>query len=349
MSIPGANKEAKRVLRLRMIILPILFGFGISYYLLQEELSTVGWPSINWTINTLFFIVAIIILAGIRDLAYMYRIRILTDKAISWKNSFNVIMLWEFASAITPSVVGGSGVALYILNKEGLSPGKSTTIVMITALLDELFYVITVPIVILFIGAQYLFPIELQKEILGFTFSVKGIFVLGYVFILLLCLIIIYGIFINPTGFKKLLLKVFSWKPLSRWESKIDSIGTDIITTSQELKSKPVLFWLKAFGATMFSWTARFWVVNFLLLAFTPVGNHLLVYGRQLVMWVIMLISPTPGGTGIAEFAFQGFLADFTPLGLAGLLAVLWRLFSYYPYLIIGVFLLPKWLKKVYA
>ena len=194
-----------------------------------------------------------------------------------------------------------------------------------------------------------MFPIELQKEILGFTFSVKGIFVLGYVFILLLCLIIIYGIFINPTGFKKLLLKVFSWKPLSRWESKIDSIGTDIITTSQELKSKPVLFWLKAFGATMFSWTARFWVVNFLLLAFTPVGNHLLVYGRQLVMWVIMLISPTPGGTGIAEFAFQGFLADFTPLGLAGLLAVLWRLFSYYPYLIIGVFLLPKWLKKVYA
>ena len=66
-------------------------------------------------------------------------------------------------------------------------------------------------------------------------------------------------------------------------------------------------------------------------------------------MWVIMLVSPTPGGTGIAEFAFQGFLADFTPLGLAGLLAVIWRLFSYYPYLIIGFFVLPKWLKRVYA
>ncbi|PCI97759.1 MAG: TIGR00374 family protein [Flavobacteriales bacterium] len=343
------NNKVKELFTAKKIAIPIIIGLGVTAYLLYSKTNWEEFSKVKWSIQCFLWLFIALIMMAIRDLAYMYRIRVLTSKQISWRNSFDVIMLWEFASAITPSVVGGSGVALYILNKEGLSPGKSTTIVMITALLDELFYVITVPIVILFIGTQYLFPIELQKEILGFTFSVKGIFVLGYVFILLLCLIIIYGIFINPTGFKKLLLKVFSWKPLSRWESKIDSIGTDIITTSHELKSKPVLFWLKAFGATMFSWTARFWVVNFLLLAFTPVGNHLLVYGRQLVMWVIMLISPTPGGTGIAEFAFQGFLADFTPLGLAGLLAVLWRLFSYYPYLIIGVFLLPKWLKKVYA
>ena len=343
------NNKVKELFTAKKIAIPIIIGLGVTAYLLYSKTNWEEFSKVKWSIQCFLWLFIALIMMAIRDLAYMYRIRVLTSKQISWRNSFDVIMLWEFASAITPSVVGGSGVALYILNKEGLSPWKSTTIVMITALLDELFYVITVPIVILFIGTQYLFPIELQKEILGFTFSVKGIFVLGYVFILLLCLIIIYGIFINPTGFKKLLLKVFSWKPLSRWESKIDSIGTDIITTSQELKSKPVLFWLKAFGATMFSWTARFWVVNFLLLAFTPVGNHLLVYGRQLVMWVIMLISPTPGGTGIAEFAFQGFLADFTPLGLAGLLAVLWRLFSYYPYLIIGVFLLPKLLKKVYA
>ena len=143
-----------------MIILPILFGFGISYYLLQEELSTVGWPCINWTINTLLFIVAIIILAGIRDLAYMYRIRILTDKAISWKNSFNVIMLWEFASAVTPSVVGGSSVAFYILYKEGIPAGKSTAMVMITALLDELFLIIFAPLFISSVGHFEVFELN---------------------------------------------------------------------------------------------------------------------------------------------------------------------------------------------
>ncbi|MCB0410779.1 MAG: flippase-like domain-containing protein, partial [Flavobacteriales bacterium] len=82
-------------------------------------------------------------------------------------------------------------------------------------------------------------------------------------------------------------------------------------------------------------------------LAFTGVSDHFLIYGRQLVMWVIMLISPTPGGAGIAEFAFNGFLKEFIPIGLAGLLVVLWRLISYYPYLLIGSFVLPKWMKRV--
>ena len=71
----------------------------------------------------------------------MFRIRLLTDNKIKWRNSFDVIMLWEFASALTPSVVGGSAVALFIVNKEIKNIGKATAIVMITALLDELFYI----------------------------------------------------------------------------------------------------------------------------------------------------------------------------------------------------------------
>ena len=109
-----------------------------------------------------------------------------------------------------------------------------------------------------------------------------------------------------------------------------------------------MLYWVKAFVSTCFAWTARYWVVNFIILAFVSVDNHLLIYGRQLVMWVIMLISPTPGGTGIAEFAFNGFLKEFIPVGLAGLLAIIWRLASYYPYIFMGVIILPRWLKRVY-
>jgi uncharacterized protein (TIRG00374 family) len=87
-------------------------------------------------------------------------------------------------------------------------------------------------------------------------------------------------------------------------------------------------------------------VVNLMIMAVIPVADHMLVYGRQLVMWVIMLISPTPGGSGIAEFAFTGFLADFIPLGLAGGLAFIWRLLTYYPYIFVGAIVLPRWLKR---
>jgi len=66
-------------------------------------------------------------------------------------------------------------------------------------------------------------------------------------------------------------------------------------------------------------------------------------------MWIILLVSPTPGGSGIAEFIFSDFLGDIIPnADWAIPLAVLWRLISYYPYLFIGAIVLPRWLSKVF-
>jgi len=331
----------------KRIAIPIAIGFLVAGYMLWDKSNWKSLQQIDWNYEMFGWLLVAVLMMVIRDLAYMYRIKVLTENVLSWRKSFDVIMLWEFASSITPSVVGGSGVAMFILNKEGISLGKSTAVVMVTALLDELFYVITVPLVILLIGTQHLFPIELSKTVFGITLSTKEIFMVGYVFILFLVTLIFYGVFVNPKRLKNSLVKLFSIKILSKWQNKIVKLGDDLIQTSIELKNKPFLFWVKAFGATLASWTARFWVVNFIILAYTDVSSHFLIYGRQLVMWVILLISPTPGGTGVAEFAFNGFLQDFIPIGLAGILVVFWRLISYYPYLLIGAFVLPKWIKRI--
>ncbi|MFH1319072.1 MAG: lysylphosphatidylglycerol synthase transmembrane domain-containing protein [Bacteroidota bacterium] len=320
-------------------------GGGYNKLTYKEVLS-----SINWTWYSTFWMFIALLMMATRDIAYMYRIRILTDNQISWRRSFDVIMLWEFASAITPSIVGGSGIALYILNREGISVGRSTAVVMITAFLDELFYILMVPTILLIIGLTNLFPVELQTEIFGVTLGTKGIFVAGYFFILALTGIIIYAVFFNPRGFKWILLTIFKIRFLKKWRYHAIKIGDDIIITSRELKNKPFNFWLRAFLATFFSWTARYWVVNFLILAFTTVlaYDHLLIYARQLVMWIIMLISPTPGSSGVAEFMFSGFFKEFIPFGLAAGLAVIWRLASFYPYLFIGAAILPVWFRRVY-
>ena len=160
---------------------------------------------------------------------------------------------------------------------------------------------------------------------------------------------ICYAIFFRPRGFKWILLKVFSLPFLRKWRVQAGETGDEIMVTSKEYRHKPISFWLKAFGATFVSWTARFWVVNFIILAFVSVDNHLLVYARQLVMWVILLISPTPGSTGVAELAFSRFLSLFIPLGLAGTLAFIWRFISYYPYLFIGAIILPRWVKRTHS
>jgi len=65
------------------------------------------------------------------------------------------------------------------------------------------------------------------------------------------------------------------------------------------------------------------------------------------VMWLVMLVTPTPGGSGMAEYLFGELLQDFIRNGALALsLAFLWRLISYYPYLLIGSILLPRWLRK---
>ena len=74
--------------------------------------------------------------------------------------------------------------------------------------------------------------------------------------------------------------------------------------------------------------------------------EHLVVFSRQIVMWIVMLISPTPGSSGTAEIVFSSFYGEFLG-GFSNAAALFWRGFYYYPYLIIGFIILPRWLRRI--
>lgn len=316
-------------------------GSGQYERMTQREMLS----QVEWTWYSTFWILMALIATAFRDLGYIFRIRVLSDGHLNWRQSFNVTFLWEFASALSPSVVGGSGIAMFIIGREGIALGRATAIVLVTALMDELFYVIMVPIVFVLVGMDNLFPAQLDHAFWGLP--IKTIFWVGYSFILILVGLIFYGVFFRPRAFKFALLHVFRLRFLRRWRPLVIKVGDDIAITSIELRGKPKRFWAQAFLATIFSWASRFLVINFIAAAFFDVGDHLLLYARQLVMWVILLISPTPGGSGIAEVAFSGFFRDLLPtLGFIGAIAIIWRLFSYYLYLFMGVIILPRWLRR---
>ncbi|MCB9170338.1 MAG: flippase-like domain-containing protein [Flavobacteriales bacterium] len=301
--------------------------------------------SVDWTWQSTLFILLALLATAIRDLGYMYRMRVLTDSSLNWRSSFNVVMLWEFASSLTPSVVGGSGIAMFIIDREGIPLGRSTAVVLVTAMLDEIFYIVTVPLVFVLVGMADLFPQQLDNAFWGLP--IKTIFWLGYAFIVSMTVTVAYAIFFRPRAFKYLLLQVFRWRLLRRWRPAVIKVGDDIIIASKEFRGKHAGYWARSFGATCFSWASRFLVINFIAAAFFPVSDHLLLYARQLIMWVILLISPTPGSSGVAEIAFSGFFRDLIPaLGFIGAVAILWRILSYYLYLFIGVITLPRWLRR---
>lgn len=299
--------------------------------------------SIDWGFHAWFWLfMAFVFMVG-RDLFYMVRIRILTKQQLTWKRSFFVIMLWEFASALTPGVVGGAAVAMFILNREKIELGRSTAIVVITALLDNLFYVFMIPIIFVLIDQNALFP-----ENMSGANSIQFVFWSGFALIFGLCAFLFSSIFLFPNLARKVLGFIFKFPLLKRWREKAQKTGDEIYTTSKELRTEPFSFWLKAFLSTCGSWLSRYLVINALLHAFLSLSlyQHLLLMGKQLVLWLFMLVSPTPGASGVAEFAFSELLSNFTASSLLLVaLAVIWRLISYFPYLIIGSILVPRWLR----
>ena len=332
------------------IAIPIIIGLSAALFLVYQTFDLEAYQKINWHYGMALWLFLSVMMMVVRDLAYMYRIRVLTEKKISWRNSFDVIMLWEFASSVTPSIVGGTAAAFFILTKEKIKAGKTTAIVLTTAFLDELFFITAAPLLFLLVGFDNILPgLDTDMEATFFYGrSIFVIFLIGYGILFVYTLFLAYGLFWNPRGLKWLIVRFTSIKWLRKWRDDAIKIGNDVIVTSNELAQKNWGFWLKAFGATVASWSSRFIMVNLLIMAFINVDEHFYIYARQVIMWIILLITPTPGGSGMAEFIFPAFFSTFLPVGIAASVAFLWRTLSYYPYLFIGAIVLPNWIKRVF-
>ena len=268
----------------------------------------------------------------IRDFLYVYRIRLLVDKQISWFNCFIIIALWEFSSSVTPSVIGGGFIASFLFMHEGISLGRAIAYVMVTATFDNYFFLIMSPI--------------------GFLYSnidstiTEYIYFLSYVFILFYSTIMTLTLFFKPYTLKWIMTKITSIGFLRKYREGAIRNGNEMIEASKVLKQKGVKFWLYILFITLITWLSRYIILNFLIGGYIDcsISEHFEILCRHLIMWVTMLISPTPGGAGLVEYIFNEFyrdvLKDYTII-----ISVLWRLMTYYVYLIIGLLILPIWLK----
>jgi hypothetical protein len=129
----------------------------------------------------------------------------------------------------------------------------------------------------------------------------------------------------------------------------------------------------------MLAWASRFMVLNCLIIAFVAfspnpeVQGHynafmegqlnmetfwqqIFIYARQQAMYVIMAVMPSPGGAGVAEYAFKTFHYDYIPTDLTDIasastlmviMATIWRGLTYYVYLLVGAIVVPNWVSKI--
>ncbi len=335
------------------IILPILFGLvGVVWQFTSEfsSFSEVWLPDYITGYTTLFLLLSILIVM-IRDGAGMLRLWLLSEKKISFAGLFRIRMLYEFTSAITPSAAGGSTLEMLFINKEGVKFGESTAICIVSLFLDELFFVLSFPLMLLILPIQDLFNVNGT-----FMSSILSLFLIGYVFKVIWVIILFVGIFIKPTALAWTIKQIFRIKFLRRWKFAAMRTAADIRVCSRRMRIKPVTFWIQTGGLSALLWIARFCIVNILIMAFSTSADvsflslydNIIVVCRQIITMVVMMIAPTPGGSGFIEVLFENYLGDYVPAAGVVLLLIttMWRLLTYYNYLIIGAVLAPKWVAR---
>lgn len=352
--------------------LAVLVGLTVVIYLFVHDFDLAEFKKIKWTSSVIFWLCMSLVFVATRHLSYMYRLRVVTDKFFSWRKCFELILVWEFSSAVTPTSVGGSAVALVALSQEKLPPGRTTMIVLYTVILDTFFFLSALLLFFSIFGAIMVQPgafnigYLVTKTPWGFWFFV------AYGFMFLYGSLFFYGVFVNATAVQRFLLWVTSFRWLNRFRKAAEKMAKDMDTAADELRHKKPIFHIKSYLATAGAWTSKFMILTCLVMGFVAfssdpdVQGHynalmhddlgfgwglqgVFIYIRQLAMYIIMAIMPTPGGAGAAEFAFQTFHSDYIPNDgtLLLIMTVFWRSLTYYLYLFVGMIVVPNWIRNL--
>jgi uncharacterized protein (TIRG00374 family) len=350
--IPEFSDDSDQVIdsiRRSKIILPIIIGMLVIFYLVYQQLDLEELSRVKWTPITAFWLVVAIISYSLRHLMYSWRLRILSEGDFSWLKSIELVTILEFASAVSPTNFGGSAVAFFLLIQERIEGARATAIVLYTIIADTLFFVVTIPLLYIIFGRIIFIPDDgfmTGWGAMDVTLLIVWLIMAGY------GLLLTYGLFVEPKHLRRLLNWFAKWKIFGSTRNKIKKAAADIETSSREIRFMPISFHAKLAGITLFAWIVRFFTVTAILIALNPsmqqsLMDHIILLGRGEALYAITAYSPTPGGSGVAEIIFGTFYGEYISSGIAVIAAIIWRLITYYPYLILGVIIIPNWLRKL--
>ncbi len=345
------EKDVLSSIDVRKIVLPLIIGVVAIILLMVRNLSLEELKAINWDGRVFFWVGMAILLYIVRHVFYAWRLRLLTDNAFSWLKSMELIFVWEFSSCVSPSSIGGSGVALFFLSQENLSGAKTVSVVLYSMVQDTIYMILSLIALYIILGPIMIRPgMENIGDIDGYGFTFLGVML----FMTAYGSLFFYGLFINPNSIKRMLLAMSKWRIFGRFKRNIRQTALDIVDTSKELSKKSFSYHFKVFVSTTGAWVVRFLTLNCIIIALiaaTPhdFWNQLVIFARGETMHNLTAFVPTPGGSGVTELLFGGFFSDYISEGISSLLALVWRLITYYPYLILGLFVIPNWIRKVVA
>lgn len=342
--------KQNKPLSVKKLVFYFLIIFFIGYFFTKNTLDFGQLTALHWTPLMLQGVLFSALMLILRDVGYILRLRLLTEKEVGLRECIKIILLWEFGSAITPGMIGGKAVAIYMLIKNKIHAAKASSIVLMAILLDEFIFILLFPVFYFLYGKQ-MFQLGTQcpdwlalKSKLPWLDNIKY---MEYTVMLMLLVILVFvgivfvGIFIYPSWIRRLIKSLANHSLLRKWKIGIEEFADEVHHTSIHIRSKKPLFWIQLSLFTLISWIGRYLVGVAIVYGFSSGSiDWMYVYVKQYALWLMFYLPATPGSSGIAEALYMVFYCDSITPGMSGTAAFVWRFMSYYIYLFIGILVL---------
>lgn len=345
-----AKKRRRLPVGLRIAI-PLMISALVVGILLSQNFHPEAFRAFSFTWRSLWGVLLAILAFLVQNFAMAWRYRLLASKEISLKGGLRVQQLMEFTSAATPSSVGGSGILFLFLSTEGVRAGKATAITFSALFLDELFLFLTSFFVILFSASNNPFAdLPILSSGLYVTFNVVTAIVGIW------ALLLFVALFLKPEALTFVVRFCSRLFFLRKYKRKILGLSEELLSASKQISNRSLFFWGKLFLLTVLTWGARFAIAVCLIYGFSSVDVNFLLpehnlftaYLEQIVIWMLSMVMPTPGGSGFAEYMFQGYYGGFfVSMPVALVVAVIWRCLNAYIYFLTGGWLLSLRLSRM--
>lgn len=249
-------------------------------------------------------------------------------------------LAWDFFSNVTPSAIGGAPfAAVYVARDKQISVGESTAFMLFSMLLDQLWFALTIPIVIVASMYMEVIPGALgDVGTAGFMLYFCGM--LGWV------VLFGYATLFRPDVLQHMASRVFRIRWLRRFHDRVEHSMRQLGRRAKILRSQPAAFYVKGFLLTIGTWASRYLLLLFIVWSFYEEFDKILLLFRTAAMTLGSLIMPTPGGAGGIEALYALFIGTLIPSAALAPTLLAWRFLGYYLFVGLGVFLTTHHVQK---
>ena len=246
-----------------------------------------------------------------------------------WRLAFKTVMLGRYYDKITPAAVGGQPAQIMQMRKTGKIPiGMTTAIPIFSMISGQITFIIIAIPVLLFSGLAFKYPVLATTAWIGLLFyAFWPVMVVGTMF------------FPKPTAkfinfIVKILAKIKIVRNRDEAVRKVESEVTEYAKNVKILTKKPQISGFVLL-MSLFSNMLVSCIPYFVLKAFGGDIDFGESFMLSIMVEAAVYFAPTPGNSGVAEGTFYVVFSRLST-GYVFWAMMVWRLFSYYIYIIIG-------------